>query len=135
MLLLYRCCVLQCTGLTCSGSIYPHINALKSSTGIKYFTAEDSCHGTLRVTVEKYCSTNKGSTRRKPLTISPTSVVWKSIKAVNPTSIRKVPVSSWWWSRKTAGSEGSCADQSSTISSNIRDVHNTVVGIIYVVQG
>ena len=63
-------------GLTCGGSIYPHIDALKSSSGIKYLTAEDSCCGTLRVTMEKYCSTNKWSTRRKPLTISPTSVVW-----------------------------------------------------------
>ena len=58
-LLLYKHVSLQCTGLTCGGSIYPHIDALKSSSGIKYLTAEDSCCGTLRVTVEKNCSTNK----------------------------------------------------------------------------
>ena len=69
------------------------------------------------------------------MSISPTSVVWSSIKAVNLTSIRKVPMSSWWWSRKTAGAVGSCAEQSSTIISNISDGHNTVVGIVHIVQG
>ena len=43
-------------------------------------------------------------------------------------------MSSWWWSRITAHSEGSCAGQSITISSNIRDGHNTVVGILHIVQ-
>ena len=46
----------ECTGLTCGGSIYHHIDALKSSSAIAYLTAEDSCCGTLRVTVEQYCS-------------------------------------------------------------------------------
>ena len=50
-------------------------------------------------------------------------------------SIRKVPVISWWWPRITAGVVGSCAAQSSTISSNICDGHNTVVGILHTVQG
>ena len=128
-LLLYKCCVLQCTELTCGGSIYPHIDALKNSTGIKYVTAEDSCCGSPRVTVEKYCSR-----MRRPVSINPSSVVRQSINIFNPTSIRKVPVSSWWWYRKTAGCVGSCAEQSSTTSSNICDGHNTVVGILHIVQ-
>ena len=41
---------------TCGDSIYPHIDALQVSTGIKYVTVEDSCCGSLRVTVETYCS-------------------------------------------------------------------------------
>ena len=66
--------------------------------------------------------------------INPSPVVCNAI-TFNPTSIRKVPVSSWWWSRKTAGCVGSCAEQSSTTSPNIRDVHNTVVGVVHIVQG
>ena len=53
---LYKLVALQCTGLTCCGSIYPHIDALKCSSGIAYVTAEDSCCGSPRITVEKYCS-------------------------------------------------------------------------------
>ena len=34
----------------------------------------------------------------------------------------------------TAGCVGSCAEQSITTSSNIRDGHNTVVGILQIVQ-
>ena len=69
-LLLYKLVSLHCTGLTCVGSIYPHIKALKSSIGIKYVTAEDSCCGCPRVTVEDY------SSRIIKSSISPTSVVW-----------------------------------------------------------
>ena len=129
-LLLYKHVALQCTGLTCSGCIYPHIDALKNSTGIKYLTVEDSCFGSPMVTVEKYCSR-----MRRYISVNPSSVVWSSINIWDTNSIRKVPVSSWWWERKTAGSVGSCTDQSSTISSNIRDGHNTVVGILHIVQG
>ena len=60
----------KCTGFTCGGSIYPHIDTLKVSTGIKYVTVEDSCCGSPRVTVETYCP------RRRNVTISPGSVVW-----------------------------------------------------------
>ena len=68
----HQCSIcLQYTELTCGGSIYPHIDALKISTGITYLTAEDSCCVTLRVTVEKYCS--KYSTIKAT---SPSSVIW-----------------------------------------------------------
>ena len=60
-LLLYKLVDLQCTGLTGGGSIYPHIDALQVSTGTKYVTAEDSCCGALRVTVEKYGSNSSRS--------------------------------------------------------------------------
>ena len=52
---------LQCRGLTCGVSIYPHIEALKVSTGIRYVTVEDSCFGSSRVTVETNCSTTPKS--------------------------------------------------------------------------
>ena len=64
---------LQCTGLTCVAIIYPHIDALKISSGIRYLTAEDSCCGSLRVTVEKNCS---NPSRIKYTSITPSSVVW-----------------------------------------------------------
>ena len=130
-LLLYNCAFLfnVRTGLTCGGSIYSHIDSLKNSSGIKYLTAEDSCCVSPRVTVETYCS------RRRHISISPPSEVCSTF-TFNSTSIRKVPMSSWWWERKTAAwVKGSCAEQSSTTSSNIRDGHNTVVGILHIVQG
>ena len=123
-LLLYKLVALQCTGLTYGGSIYPHIDALQVSNGIKYVTAEDSCCGSPRVTVETYGPTTNSRN-------SPSSVV-SSTSTLDCTSIRKVPMRSI--SGKTAGLVGSCTDQSSTTSSNIRDVHNTVVGIGHIVQ-
>ena len=69
-LLLYKLVSLHCTRLTCGGSIYPHIKALKSSSGILHVTPEDSCCVSLRVTVEDYTS------GRRRTRSSPSSVVW-----------------------------------------------------------
>ena len=46
----------QCTGLTSDTSVYPYIEALCDSIGIRYVTAEDSCCGTLRVADENHSS-------------------------------------------------------------------------------
>ena len=118
--LLYKHVSPECTGLTCCVSINPHIEALEVSTGITYCTVEDSCCGSPRVTVEMYCSR-----------ASRPSSVECSINAFCFTSIRKVPPSI---TRKAAVVSSSCAEQSSTTSPNIRDFHNTVVGILHTVQ-
>ena len=119
-LLPYKRVALQCSGLTCTVCIYPHIEALEVSTTIRYCTAEDSCCGSPRVTVEMYCSRRSRSS----------SVVGSTI-TFNLTSVRKEPPSI---TSKTAAWAGSCAEQSSTTSSNIHDGHNTVVGILHIVQ-
>ena len=88
LLFLYLITALQCTGLTCSRSIYSQIEALKVSTGIKYVTAEDSCCGCLRVTVETHGPTTNNR-------IGPSSVVC-STSTLDCTSIRKNSSLGWW---------------------------------------
>ena len=114
--------------LTCGGSIYSHIDALKVSTTIRYVTVEDSCSGGgLRVTVEKYCcwryTPGSGECHAR----------WWATKVWDLSFIGKEPLRSRIC-RTTAGCVGSCAEQSITTSSNIRDVHNTVVSILQIVQ-
>ena len=52
--------LIQRTELTSGTSVYPYIEALCDSTGVRYVTVEDSCCGTLRVAVENH-SSRKGS--------------------------------------------------------------------------
>ena len=44
------------TGLTGTVIIYPHIEALYETTGIRYVTMENSCCGTLKVAAENHSS-------------------------------------------------------------------------------
>ena len=113
--------------LTSGAGVYPHVEALYGSTDIKYVTVEEPCCGTLRVAVEQHCLKIRKSRA------TPSSVVWTTTIIPDLSSIGKVPPS-FRVSRVTAARSGSCAEQSCTASSNIRNVHNAVVSVDHTIQ-
>ena len=109
--------------LTSGASVYPYIEPLCYSTGIRYVTAEDPCCSAFRVAVEQHCLRTSTSG----------SVVRFNRIVRDCVSIGKVPLS-FRVCRRTAASTGSCAGQSCTTSSNICNIHNAVVSIECTIQ-